>query len=113
MAYGPRASRAGGCLSRRRKRGSGDQEVAEDDEGAPEIARDHDLAAREAIGDDARERRPEDRREHPHDEDAREALHGRALRGEKREQRDQLEPVAELAHELAEPELAERGLGAE
>ena len=50
-----------------------DEQVPEDDDGPAEIARDHDPAAREAIGDDARQRRPQDRREHPHDEDAGEA----------------------------------------
>jgi hypothetical protein len=87
--------------------GAADEQEAEHDERAQHVARDHDGAAAHEVGDDAGERPQHDGRHEARDEhEADGAARLRQLQHE-RVDGDGVEPVAELADDLPEPQLSE------
>ena len=93
--------------------GTADEQEPEHDEGAREVAHDHHRAAVEAVGDEAREWAEEDHRQKACDEHEPDGA-ARAARDfeDKRVEGDGVEPIAELAHDLPEPQQAEVAVAA-
>ena len=63
-----------------------------------------------AVGNDAGQRADEKRGEHSHCEQAPNGESGAGELGQKRGRGDQIEPVAQQAHDLSEPEIPETGV---
>ena len=90
-----------------------DQQEAQHDHGAQQVGDDQDALAVEAVGQHAGERAGHEGAEHA---DGEQAAERRARPGELRQERgrgDDVEPIAEQAGDLGEPQQAERAVGAQ
>ena len=83
------------------------EQEAEHYDSARDVARDHYVTAVEAVGDDAGERPQNDARQKARDEHEADGAPRTRQTQNEREQGDGVEPVAELADDLAEPEQTE------
>ncbi len=89
------------------------QQHGEHDHGARQIGEDHHLLAAEAVIDDARGRGGEGLRQHLHQEREGEELRAAGEFQQEAEDGDGVEPVAQLADDLREPQQPEIAVGAE
>ena len=83
------------------------------DDGAHDVARDHDVLAVEAVEDDARRRADQHRRDGPRQHHAADDKARMRRPDGEAEHRDVVEVVADLADDLADPEVAVVGVAAE
>ncbi len=87
-----------------------DQQEAADGDGPKQVAEDENVLAVATVGDDARQRADEKRGEHPYRKQAPDSESGTGELGQEGGGGDQVEPVAQQARDLPEPEIPETGV---